>query len=80
MTCESLSSTQEENISEDTLIIHFQDPCQFDKVRFRNPGSISDYHIYYVYADTAEALIVNHEFENDLGYCPTICSLTGADN
>ena len=49
-------------------------------MKFENPSPVSDYHIYYVYDDTAEALIINPKFINERNYCPTICDLTGADN
>ena len=79
VTCVSLSSEQELATASDVIIIKFEDPCQFDKVAFENPSAIEDYYIYYVEDTSAEVVLIDVGFTQELTYCPSICSLFEPD-
>ena len=60
--CQSILS-EKTRYASDLITIAFEDPCQFDKVSFKDSVPIEDYFIYYVNSTDPYEVIVNHGFE-----------------
>ena len=79
VTCETSRSRQDNRTVSDIFTVKFEDPCQFDKVSLENPSAIEDYYIYYVDGRSAEDVVIDFGFTQELTYCPSNCSLYEPD-